>query len=165
MNFSICEATSPLTAELASQISGLMSQLSSGPAPSQADLEEIVGSEATCLLIAEVDGAGDPDSPDPASPNGAGNPAKTIAGCLTLVLFRIPTGLRARIEDVVVDQQYRGQGIGRALNQTALERAKAAGARSVDLTSNPEREAANQLYVSLGFERRATNVYRYSWQR
>lgn len=160
MNFSICEATSPLTAELASQISGLMSQLSSGPAPSQADLEEIVGSEATCLLIAEVDGAG-----DPGDPNGAGNPAKTIAGCLTLVLFRIPTGLRARIEDVVVDQQYRGQGIGRALNQTALERAKAAGARSVDLTSNPEREAANQLYVSLGFERRATNVYRYSWQR
>lgn len=152
MNFSIAEATSPLSAELAGQVSRLMSQLSSGPAPSLEDLEAIVRSEAACLLVAEVGGSGE-----------AGGGAKTLAGCLTLVMFRIPTGLRARIEDVVVDEQYRGQGIGRALNQTALERAQAAGARSVDLTSSPEREAANRLYLSLGFERRDTNVYRYSW--
>ena len=84
-----------------------------------------------------------------------------IVGSLTLVLVRIPTGLRAIIEDVVVDEQCRGQGVGRALNEAALELARDAGAVTVDLTSRPSREAANRLYLSLGFEVRDTNVYRY----
>ena len=85
---------------------------------------------------------------------------RVIVGALTLVLFRIPTGLRAWIEDVIVDEAARGRGIGEALNQAAIERARAAGARTVDLTSRPSREAANRLYQRLGFVERETNVYR-----
>ena len=87
-----------------------------------------------------------------------------IVGSLTLALFRIPTGLRAWIEDVVVDEAARGQGIGSALNHAALERARQEGAKTVDLTSRPTREAANRLYQRLGFVPRETNVYRFSLQ-
>ena len=72
-----------------------------------------------------------------------------IVGSLTLALFPIPTGLRSWIEDVVVDE-------------AALDRAAAEGARTVDLTSRPSREAANRLYKRLGFSQRETNVYRFS---
>jgi ribosomal protein S18 acetylase RimI-like enzyme len=81
---------------------------------------------------------------------------------LTLVLFRISTGLCALIEDVVVDEAARGQGVGQALILRAVELAADAGARSVELTSRPSRVAANRLYQSLGFEPRETNVYRYT---
>ena len=84
-----------------------------------------------------------------------------LYGSLTLVLFRIPTGLRAWIEDVVVDSEARGKGVGQALNEAALDRARAAGAATVDLTSRPSREAANRLYQRLGFKARETNIYRY----
>jgi ribosomal protein S18 acetylase RimI-like enzyme len=80
---------------------------------------------------------------------------------LTLVLVRIPTGLRAFIEDVVVSEDARGMGCGEALSRAALDAASAAGARTVDLTSRPSREAANRLYQRLGFIERETNVYRY----
>jgi len=79
---------------------------------------------------------------------------------MTLVVFRIPTGVRAWIEDVVVDEAARGRGVGEALNRVAIQRAHDAGARTVDLTSRPSREAANRLYSRLGFEQRDTNVYR-----
>jgi len=85
-------------------------------------------------------------------------------GSLTLALFRIPTGVRAWIEDVVVDETVRGQGIGEALNGEALRIAKENGAGSVDLTSRPSREAANRLYQRLGFQTRETNVYRYTFE-
>lgn len=115
---------------------------SSNPPPSRAELAEIVGSPATVLLVArEADGP--------------------ILGSLTLALFRIPTGLRAWIEDVVVDETARGKGVGAALNEAALDHARAVGARTVDLTSRPSREAANRLYRRLGFVERATNVYRF----
>lgn len=84
-----------------------------------------------------------------------------IEGMLSLVLFYIPTGLRAWIEDVVVLEQTRGQGAGRQLVEAALNYAKEAGARSVDLTSRPSRAAANRLYQRCGFEARQTNVYRF----
>jgi ribosomal protein S18 acetylase RimI-like enzyme len=116
---------------------------SSSPPPTRDQLEEIVGSPATHLLIARDDDG-------------------RIVGSLTLVLFRIPTGLRAWIEDVVVDGEARGQGVGEALNRFAIDVAAEQGARSVDLTSRPSREAANRLYRRLGFEPRDTNVYRYS---
>lgn len=83
-----------------------------------------------------------------------------IVGALTLVLIRIPTGLRARIEDVVVDEASRGHGVARLLSEAALHRAAAEGAMTVDLTSRSDRVAANRLYQSLGFELRDTNVYR-----
>jgi len=80
---------------------------------------------------------------------------------MTLVLFPIPTGMRAWIEDVVVDESARGRGVGEALNRRALEIAVNAGAKTVDLTSRPSREAANRLYQRLGFVIRETNIYRY----
>ena len=114
---------------------------SSGVVPGEDVLREIVRSTATELLMAELDGE--------------------YVGSLTLVLFRIPTGMRAWIEDVVVDEAVRGRGVGAALNGAAIERAQRAGARTVDLTSRPTREAANRLYQRLGFTERDTNVYRY----
>jgi ribosomal protein S18 acetylase RimI-like enzyme len=127
----------------------LVPQLSSSsPPPSEAELTEIVASPATVLLVAR-----DPDRDD------------LIVGTLTLVLFRIPTGKRAWIEDVVVDQAYRRQGIGAALTRAAVEHAQAAGARTVDLTSRPSREVANHMYRRLGFVQRETNVYRFKSEK
>ncbi len=121
----------------------LIPQLSSSaPAFSQSDLEFIATSPATILLVAR-------------------RPGGEIVGSLTLVVFRAPTGPRAWIEDVVVSEKDRGGGIGSLLVEHALERAKGEGARTVDLTSRPSREAANRLYVRLGFKQRETNVYRY----
>lgn len=141
MAVEITEATD-VTAELVEAFERLTPQLSSSnPPPSAEALETIAASEATRLLVARSD--------------------RVIVGSLTLVLVRIPTGLRAIIEDVVVDEQVRSQGVGRALNEAALELARDAGAVTVDLTSRPSREAANRLYLRLGFEIRDTNVYRY----
>ena len=129
--------------ELVDAFARLTPQLSrSNPAPTREALGEIVRSDASRLLIARADDG-------------------TIVGSLTLVLFRIPTAVRAWIEDVVVDESVRGKGIGEALNREALRIAKDAGARTVDLTSRPSREAANRLYQRLGFKQRDTNVYRY----
>ena len=85
----------------------------------------------------------------------------TIFGMLSLVVFSIPTGRKAWIEDVVVDERARGKGVGKELMNHALNVAKELGAKSADLTSRPSREAANKLYQAIGFERRETNVYRY----
>jgi ribosomal protein S18 acetylase RimI-like enzyme len=84
-----------------------------------------------------------------------------IVGLLTLVVFRIPTAVRAWIEDVVVDESARGSGVGEALSRAALAEATRRGAKTVELTSRPSREAANRLYQRIGFVRRDTNVYRY----
>ena len=116
---------------------------SSSPAPTAAELAEIIRSDSATVLIAEDD-KGD------------------ILGSMTLVLFRIPTGVRAWIEDVVVDTEARGMGIGQALNEYAIQMAEQAGAKTIDLTSRPSREAANRLYQRLGFVARETNVYRYT---
>lgn len=138
---------SEVTEEFAAAFGRLVPQLSkSAEVPAVVELAEIVRSPATVLLVAYAEG-------DDAE---GGN----IIGSLTLVLFRIPTGLRARIEDVVVDESARGAGVGKALNLAAMERAAAEGARSIDLTSSPAREAANEMYLSLGFKQRDTNVYR-----
>lgn len=128
--------------ELVAAFERLIPQLSSSNAPPTRDeLQAIADSPASVLLVAEEDGY--------------------LYGSLTLVLFRIPTGLRAWIEDVVVDSEARGKGVGQALNEAALDRARAAGAATVDLTSRPSREAANRLYQRLGFKARETNIYRY----
>ena len=133
-----------MTTDLVDAFARLTPQLSqSSPPPTEAELKEIVASPATVLLLARNDGG-------------------RIVGSLTLALFRIPTGLRAWIEDVVVDDGARRQGVGEALNREALRRAQEAGARSVDLTSRPSREEANRLYQRLGFQARETNVYRWS---
>jgi ribosomal protein S18 acetylase RimI-like enzyme len=84
-----------------------------------------------------------------------------IIGVLTLNVYRVPTGLSARIDDVIVATEARGRGVGEALTRAAIDHARAAGARAVNLTSHPRREAANRLYQRIGFERRDTNVYVY----
>jgi ribosomal protein S18 acetylase RimI-like enzyme len=84
----------------------------------------------------------------------------TPVGALTLCVFRIPTGLRGWIEDVVVEESARGAGVGEALTLAAIDEAKRRGVRSLDLTTRPTRGAANRLYARLGFQLRETNVYR-----
>jgi len=150
------EVVAAVTPALVAAFARLTPQLSrSNPPPSADQLAEIVASPATDLLVAL-------DEEERAGGDGGGDAAGTghIVGVLTLARFRIPTGVRAWIEDVVVDDSARGRGVGEALGRAALQRARAAGAVTVDLTSRPSREAANRLYDRLGFERRDTNVYR-----
>jgi ribosomal protein S18 acetylase RimI-like enzyme len=132
------------TDELVAAFAALIPQLSSSnPPPTADEVAAMVASDASVVLVAR-DGDDGP-----------------IVGSLTLALFRIPTGVRAWIEDVVVDEAVRGRGVGEALTMHALDRARAAGARTVDLTSRPSREAANRLYRRIGFAERSTNVYRF----
>lgn len=84
-----------------------------------------------------------------------------VLGMLSLVIFPIPTGFKAWIEDVVVDERARGKGVGKALMKKALAEAENLGTKSIDLTSRPSRETANKLYQSIGYQERETNVYRY----
>ena len=130
--------------ELAAALAVLVPQLSrSSPAPARELWQAIASAEATSLLVAE---------------SAQGRPV----GMLTLAVFAIPTGVRAWIEDVVVDEGVRGGGVGGLLVRRALDLAFESGARTVDLTSRPSREAANRLYQRLGFESRQTNVYRFT---
>ena len=125
----------------------LIPQLSSSSNPPTGEaLQRIIESDSAQILIAEDE-------------NGE------ILGTMTLIIFQIPTGIRAWIEDVVVDNSARGKGIGKKLNLAALELAKQAGAKTVDLTSRPARQEANQLYRSIGFAERETNVYRFSFEK
>lgn len=136
------EDVTVVTDELVEKLGRLMTQLSqSASPPTHEELQQIVDAEGIYLLVAKE--------------------SENVVGTLTLVLFRIPTGVRAWIEDVVVDELARGLGIGKALSHRALVLAKENGARTVDLTSRPSREAANHLYQRLGFKPRNTNVYRY----
>ena len=140
----VIEEITTVDDELIDAFVRLIPQLSSSnPAPDREALADIVASGASVLFVARDD-------------------TGRIVGSLTLALFRIPTGLRAWIEDVVVDEATRGAGIGALLNEAAIERARDAGCTTVDLTSRPSREAANQLYLRLGFEKRDTNVYRFT---
>jgi ribosomal protein S18 acetylase RimI-like enzyme len=133
-----------VTPELVAALGRLVPQLNPSCRPPTPDeLRQIVQSPTTCLLAAR-----DTDLSPP------------VVGVLTLAVFRIPTGIRAWIEDVVVDTRARGRGVGESLCRAALSRAVAMGASTLDLTSGPQREAANRLYRRLGFQRRDTNVYR-----
>lgn len=134
-----------ITDEIVVALSGLISQLSSSYDTYELDnrdaLSSLVAAKDTQLLVARETDTGE------------------ILGILTLVLFQLPTGFRARIEDVVVAEHARGRGVGEALVRQGVDRATQAGARSVRLSSRPTREAANRFYTRLGFERRETNVY------
>ena len=135
-----------VTESLTDAYRALIPQLSSSSNPPTGEaLQRIIESDSAQILIAEDE-------------NGE------IVGTMTLIIFQIPTGIRAWIEDVVVDSSVRGKGIGKKLNLAALELAKQAGAKTVDLTSRPARQEANQLYRSIGFAERETNVYRFSFE-
>jgi ribosomal protein S18 acetylase RimI-like enzyme len=136
------EIATQATEELLAACHRLIPQLSSSAKPmTNSELAEIIKSDSTSMLVARVD--------------------NQIVGLLTLAVFRIPTAVRAWIEDVVVDSSARGHGVGEALNMAAIAEAKRRGAKTVDLTSRPSREAANRLYQRIGFVARDTNVYRF----
>ena len=130
--------------ELVQAFERLIPQLSSSsPPPTSGDLEALVSSVDTVLFLARIDGR--------------------ILGSLTLAFYRIPTGLKAWIEDVVVDADARGHGVGAELSLAAVAEARARHAKNVSLTSRPSRDVANRLYQRIGFEPYDTNVYRYTF--
>lgn len=132
-----------ITQEIVDAFANLIPQLTSHCKPPEFDaLNAIIKSENASIFIAR-------------------NHSKKIVGTLTLIFFQIPTGKLARIDDVVVDKNHRGQGIAKALIKTALAEASEKKAAVVDLTSRPTRIAANQLYQKMGFKPRETNIYRY----
>lgn len=121
----------------------LIPQLTGEPEryPSREELEKVIQSEDTLVFVAKEN--------------------DKILGTTTLALYRIPSGIKAWIEDVVVDESARGKGVSVALMNHALDAARDIGVEKVDLTSQPFRVPANKLYVKLGFELRKTNVYRF----
>ena len=136
-------AATRASSDLLVALNHLLPQLSSSAPPlTSGSLERLLSSEGVTLFVATDDGA--------------------VVGTLSLVIWNTPTGVRAWIEDVVVDTAARGCGVGRALTEAALLEASRRRARSVDLTSRPSRTAANAMYLSVGFELRETNVYRLS---
>jgi ribosomal protein S18 acetylase RimI-like enzyme len=133
------------TDELAHAFARLIPQLSvTAVPPDRQALADIIAAPSNTVLLAKD------------RSNGG-----QIVGTLTLVMFRIPTALRAWIEDVVVDSSARGRGVGEALTEEAVRIAQSRGARTIDLTSRRSREAAHRLYEKVGFAVRDTNVYRY----
>ena len=137
------EVITEVTGELVAAFDRLVPQLSrSAPPPDRDTLAAMVRHDAITLLVARLDGE--------------------VVGTLTLVMFPIPTGLRAWIEDVVVDENARRTGTGQALSEAAVRIAQEAGARTVDLTSRPSRQAAGRLYERIGFVQRDSRVYRYA---
>ena len=139
----ISELTDPSSTALES-INQLLPQLSSKASPITMErLSELVGSGSTMIFICT-------------------NEEAKIVGMLSLVIMKIPTGNKAWVEDVVVDQNARGQGLGKSLMDHALEEAGKLGVKTIDLTSRPSRKNANRLYQSLGYRIRETNVYRRS---
>jgi ribosomal protein S18 acetylase RimI-like enzyme len=138
-----------VTDELVAAFERLVPQLTlNNPPPARDDLNALIHSAASMLLAVRHS--------DETGP---------IVGALSLTVYRVPTGIRAIIEDVIVDEAARGLGIGEALIRRALELAREAGASGVALTSNPRREAANRLYQRMGFTRRETNAYMYKFEK
>lgn len=139
----LIEKVTEVSDELLAASSRLILQLAPEKIPpTQDELTAILNSPVTSLLVARPS-----------------NESHEIAGILTLIIYRVPTGARAVIEDVVVDEHYRNKGIAKAMMTRAIELARAAGADNISLTSNPKREAANLLYQRMGFQRRETNLY------
>jgi ribosomal protein S18 acetylase RimI-like enzyme len=132
--------------ELYEAFQRLVPQLTNNnPPPSRTDLAALVQDSSSTLMIAR-------------------DPARGVVGALTLTVYRVPTGIRSIIEDVIVDEAARGQGIGEALMKRAIELAREKGAANISLTSNPLRVAANRLYLRMGFKKRETNAYQYKFE-
>lgn len=104
------------------------------------DLDHLIASENSHLFVAMDD-------------NG------NLAGMITVGIYEAPTGRKGWIEDVVVDEAYRGRGIGKQLTLHAIDFAKQQFVNQLSLTSNPGRVAANKLYPQTGFSLKETNVY------
>jgi ribosomal protein S18 acetylase RimI-like enzyme len=136
-----------VTSGLTEAISRLLPQLApSHTVLSQESLTQIVASPSCTMFVASdanLDGE------------------NRIVGTLSLIKSDLLSGVRARIEDLVVDKAWRGRGVGEALVREALNLATALEVTTIDLTCRPSREGANHLYRRMGFIRRDTNVYCY----
>lgn len=153
MSVELIEQSSP---ELVAAMERLIPQLSRSAKPLTAEqTQALVDQDSVYLFVFRTDKA-------VIAADGNEVEAGTILGMLSLATFAIPTGVRAWVEDVVVDAGTRGMGAGQQLVEAAVAHAQKIGARTVDLTSRPSREAANRLYRRCGFELRETNVYRYA---
>ena len=140
------EKVTELTEEVYSAVKLLVPQLGAHKVnPTWDELNALICSEASTLIVARY-------------PDETGQ----ISGILTLTIYRVPTGTRSIVEDVIVDEKMRRRGIAEALMRYAIDLAREAGANGVALTSNPQREAANKLYQAMGFQKRETNAYFYS---
>lgn len=141
----VIEKVFAITDEIFIAVRQLVAELGTRkPIPSRDEMIAFVESESSTLWIAR-----EPDQ------NGR------IVGMLTLAIYRVPTGIRSIVEDVAVDSNFRRRGIARSLMETAIDYARRSGAGVLTLSSNPDRDAANRLYQSMGFERRRTNPYIY----
>ncbi len=139
------ELVSQANDELYEAFQRLVPQLTNNnPPPSLNDLTALVRDSSSTLMVARNDHG-------------------EIIGALTLTVYRVPTGIRSIIEDVIVDNSARGQGIGEALVKHAIRVARERGAGNISLTCNPMREAANRLYQRMGFKKRETNAYQYKF--
>jgi ribosomal protein S18 acetylase RimI-like enzyme len=148
------ERVTQITIEILQAMVRLVPQLTSiNPPPTPDELESMLKSDCSMLFVARDEKYGEAET------------GGRIIGMATLVLYRVPTGLRAYIEDVVVESRARGHGIGESLTYACMEQARKAGAPAIGLTSNPGRLAANHLYQKMGFELRQTNVYRYMFKK
>ena len=153
MSVELIEQSSP---ELVAAMERLIPQLSRSAKPLTAEqTQALVDQDSVYLFVFRT------DKPVTAA-DGNEVEAGTILGMLSLATFAIPTGVRAWVEDVVVDAGTRGMGAGQQLVEAAVAHAQKIGARTVDLTSRPSRESANRLYRRFGFQLRETNVYRYA---
>lgn len=140
------ERASVASPQLVAALNALLPQLStSAPSLTLEDVEAIVASDASALFVASHEGR--------------------VVGTLTLIVYAVPMGRRGMIEDVVVDEGARRMGVAEQLTRAAIDEARRRGAITIDLTSRPSREAANELYRKLGFDPRETNVYRFSVER
>jgi len=139
------ERAAETTDELFTAIQALVPQLGPGKIPpTRQELDALIDSEASLLLVARHPAQDDP-----------------IGGMLTLSIYRVPTGIRSIVEDVIVDAKYRRLGVAEALLMKAIDLAREAGAGNVSLSANPTREAAHRLYQKLGFKRREAHAYIY----
>jgi ribosomal protein S18 acetylase RimI-like enzyme len=134
------EQVSEASEELLAAVHRLLPQLSEARTPPTLEqLAETVSRQTVLVAFDERTGA--------------------VVGTLTLIIYRVSSGLKARLEDVIVDAGARGQGVGDALVREGMARAGAANVLMLELTSMPYRESANRLYKRLGFVRKPTNVY------
>ncbi|MBJ7002343.1 GNAT family N-acetyltransferase [Streptomyces griseofuscus] len=137
------EAVREPSQELVDAFGRLLPQLSSAAVPlDRAAIDRLVSCDTNTVLLART--------------------PEAIVGTLVLVLLPLPSGLRGRIEDVVVDGAARGRGVAGLLIEEAVRLARKAGARTLDLTSRPDRASANRLYERIGFRTRESTVFRLS---
>ncbi len=132
-----------VTDDLLEAFDRLIPQLTKAPIPTRDELEKLLASPSILIVARAPDETGE------------------IIGAATLGVFRTPSGVHAHVEDVIVDEALRGQGIGEALVRALFEQARALGLPGVSLTCNPRRVAANALYQKMGFKKWETNVYWY----